>query len=270
MSKQSTRSHNRRAEEFPPAESVLVTIHGAGKWEPAYAVPIEEFIESDVKKDVIVFPAWYGKLNPETKSRARGATATRFLFVHAAILAELMNDMRKRKSARDSRLQLDMLLPGGIDAITLAQHVAGYLLFPDFAKRLRTILQKQLDKAATTHKDIVLISHSLGSVVAFDLLKQTHKRYAIAHWYTVGCPLDKLVRIGERDGNVGHIRRNVKCWDNLYDKDDWVANQLKEFDFPIHNKAVDNAPDMPEAHNYFKYKQALTCYADAFRGDGRR
>jgi len=269
MPKQSAHSRNRRAAEFPPAESVLVTIHGAGKWDQHYAVPIEEFIESAVKKDVAVFPAWYGKLNPKTNARAGGAAATRFLFVQAVFLAELIKDMRKRKSARDSRLQLDALLPGGIAAITLAQHVAGYLLFPDFAKRLQTILQKQLDKAAATHKDIVLISHSLGSVVAFDLLKHTHKRYSIARWYTVGCPLDKLVRIGERDGKVGHIRHNVKRWYNLYDEDDWVANKLKKIDFSIHNKAVDNASSMPEAHNYFDYEESRKCYAEAFKGDRR-
>ncbi len=180
------------------------------------------------------------------------------------------NQTRRTRAGAQSKLPLSRIpMPGDINALVMLKHVAAYLGDSSYARRLRKILRDQLKIAQASGKPIVLVSHSLGSVIAFDVLRRLAPTYRIAHWFTVGCPLDNPVIQLARSNRLGNIPRIVSCWHNLYDTNDWVASKLTRFKFNIDNHQVETADSMPAAHDYFDTAEPRRCYADVFKGNQR-
>lgn len=250
---------------------ILVTIHGAGKWEGNYADSMVATIEDILQQDIDCKPAYYGEF---IRRWSRGQARKLFHSTKARRLRTDFERALRKAFARSADAKRGVpfskiRLPGIIEGpAILIQHVGGYLADPRLAEKIKKRLIANLDLAAQANAEIVLLSHSLGTVVAFDVLKEKDRQYNIGQWFTAGCPLDKLRRIGARDTQLDNIPDQVRQWINLYDKDDWVADPLHAFataGFPVDDREIKVANGMPAAHDYFNNCKTLVTVADAFR-----
>ncbi len=107
----------------------------------------------------------------------------------------------------------------------------------DNSKKVKALLEKVLfDIAkADSSAEISLVAHSLGSVIAFDLLadrkfqKRMKRRLTIKHFFTVGSPLPLFLL---RDTHsIKRVLPITGSWRNIYDDRDIVASKLAPF-FP--------------------------------------
>lgn len=114
--------------------------------------------------------------------------------------------------------------------------------------------------------DIVLVSHSLGTLVAFDVLHDCADAInRISYWVTMGCPLAKVQRLGKR-GDLGHIGyQTIRRWYNIYDTTDIVANALgplfPSMNYFLYDIFVDVAKDPLPAHDYMTNPETLDILA---------
>lgn len=90
--------------------------------------------------------------------------------------------------------------------------------------RVRQRLEDQLAAAAATRCPVVLIAHSMGSIIAYDVLRQ-HPCIAIAHLVTIGSPLGlaEIKAHATREFGTPVVPAGVAQWTNLSDPRDPVA-----------------------------------------------
>jgi Lecithin:cholesterol acyltransferase len=94
----------------------------------------------------------------------------------------------------------------------------------------RALLRQQLADTLVRHdgKRIMLVAHSMGSIVAYDVLRdlgRTHPETTISHFVTMGSPLGMpyvLDRIRRENASV-RTPSIVRRWSNLADRHDPVA-----------------------------------------------
>jgi hypothetical protein len=159
------------------------------------------------------------------------------------------------------------VLPGGMNVAATIQDVCLYLQNDD--KFVRPIRQELVDGLhnAQQYDEIVLASHSLGTIVAFDVLNAwAESTPKISHWFTLGCPLTKVLRL--RPGTPNRLKNeNVEQWYNVYDTSDIIAAPLgPTFTKPghtIHDIFVDIGVDPISSHDYFGNPTTLKLIADA-------
>lgn len=94
----------------------------------------------------------------------------------------------------------------------------------------RNALRKQLKDEILKHRDkrIMILSHSMGSIIAYDVLREIGKQHAtlnINHFVTFGSPLGlPYVKNKIREeNNLVRTPSIVKKWSNFADKRDIVA-----------------------------------------------
>jgi len=159
-------------------------------------------------------------------------------------------------------------LPGGMNVAATIQDVCLYLSDATFARKIRQELRDGL-RDAQQYDEIVLVSHSLGTVVAFDVLNEwTESNPKISHWFTLGCPLTKVLFL--RKNTLDRLKNaNVEHWYNIYDSSDIVASPLgPKFTKPgysIHDIFVDVCVSLDpiKSHDYFNNPTTLKLIADA-------
>ncbi len=127
-----------------------------------------------------------------------------------------------------------------------------------------------LEKAAQLGNPLVIASHSLGTVIAFDALRTVGNRYNVSTFFTLGSPLAKLRRLGNRTADLGYIiRTQVQEWQNWYDTTDLVSNPIgpafPQPGYRLRDVFVNNAPFLPASHDYFGNREVLAAIADALR-----
>jgi len=155
--------------------------------------------------------------------------------------------------------------PAETDIGSAIEDVYRYLYDAAFANRVRQKLIAAL-KRAQNFPNTVLISHSLGTVVAFDVLNAwTESTPKISHWFTLGCPLPKVLRL--RPGTPNQLKNpNVTHWYNVYDSTDLVAGPVgphfTKAGYPVHDIYVDIADDPVGSHDYFHNRATLNMIAD--------
>ena len=171
------------------------------------------------------------------------------------------------KSLNQLRAQIEQtILPGGMNVAATIQDVCLYLFNDQFAQKIRQELIDGLNDAQQ-YDEIVLVSHSLGTVVAFDVLNAwTASKPKISCWFTLGCPLTKVLRL--RAGTPNRLNNaNVAEWYNVYDTTDIIASPLgPTFTKPgynIHDIFVDVGTDPISSHDYFDNVATLKLIADA-------
>jgi len=145
--------------------------------------------------------------------------------------------------------------------------VAGYLFDSRTFNAMQTRMRDGLNQALGMGDEIVIASHSLGSLVAFDCLRETAANSNVASFFTLGSPLSKLRRLNLRTGDLGEIPGNVGEWLNLYDTTDPVANALGPVfpsrPFRLRDVFVDVNSDPIRSHDYFTNQETLTELAAA-------
>ena len=106
---------------------------------------------------------------------------------------------------------------------------------------LRGLLRSELEKNAK--KEIMLITHSMGSIIAYDVLREMEKdgkSFKISHFVTIGSPLglpfviDKIKREFKNTKTPENIE---KSWINFADIKDVVAIDFRLSDDYTANKA---------------------------------
>jgi hypothetical protein len=122
---------------------------------------------------------------------------------------------------------------------TFLRDVHLYLRDPETAAAIDALVD-----TVTTEAPTLVLGHSLGSVVAYSLVRRRHTTMRIAGFVTVGSPLGLravAARLPAIDNPIGAER-----WHNAYDRRDIVAlNPLDDAHFPadppvINHGAVDN------------------------------
>lgn len=146
-------------------------------------------------------------------------------------------------------------LPNGLPIPSVASDVFLYLYNPGIARQVRDQLAAGLMQAKE-FDEIVLVSHSLGTVIAFDVLLQNPDYIPkISYWFTLGCPLHKVMRLRPIALPSPLPHAQIAHWYNLYDTADIVASPLgPAVDISgcfVHDIFVKVGDGMPQAHDYF-------------------
>lgn len=100
----------------------------------------------------------------------------------------------------------------------------------------REVLQEDLEKALVSSKahEIMLIAHSMGSIIAYDVLRKLGRRepdpgVRVSHFVTIGSPLGlphvklNIEKINTHDPRVRTPTIVTKSWINFADRKDPVA-----------------------------------------------
>ena len=110
----------------------------------------------------------------------------------------------------------------------------------EYGSNLRGRLTTSLKKALNRGDDILLLSHSLGTMISYDVLwkfshyweyRDFHDR-KITKWITLGCPLgDEIVKMNLKgswfSNDIDKYPLNVKRWINIAAEDDYIAHDQK-------------------------------------------
>lgn len=223
-------------------DSVIIGIHGL-----ANKPPVEEKTR------------WWKAAIAEGLARHAGYLdpAFAFAFVYWADLryeTPLSEDMNRepyrpqdeappRSAETPASTAKDMLAPlyAGIDrfeeatGLTLVDDLILEYRFDDlwhyhgerhFARQVRARLAERL-RAFRSHR-ILLVAHSMGSVIAYDVLRSLEREdpaLRVAHFVTAGSPLGlaKVKLKFEAEHGPLRVPNNVSAWTNLADGDDVVS-----------------------------------------------
>ncbi len=108
--------------------------------------------------------------------------------------------------------------------------VAYYLALAAVRDRVLDIVQTTIADARREHDEVVLVSHSLGTVVAYDALQSADTARPVPLLVTLGSPLGLPVvrrhlirKSGQAEPGVPDIDANGPRWINAYDVRDVVA-----------------------------------------------
>lgn len=166
----------------------------------------------------------------------------------------------------------------GVDlAADIAKYVSRNTVRTDVQRVLHEILGERHQEGAP----VVLVSHSQGTIIAYDVLRQAGTCYTnIRTWITMGSPLRKYFAFPLQWGR-DQLGVPVELrWLNLYDPRDIVGKDLRgavDWDSPQPmDEVVDNVTNATWAHNHWANPQVVTAVADEVRrvlgapGNGHR
>jgi hypothetical protein len=164
---------------------------------------------------------------------------------------------------------------GPVSSVTGLTTYAVKRMFPDFgayltsrawASQIRARLQRRLKRALARGDEIALVSHSMGSVVSYDVLwklsrlsehQAVHNR-KVSLWLTLGCPLgEKSIRDELYDSNEpddGVYPSNIVNWVNVAAHDDFVARDATvadDFKKMLERGLVQRVKDMSRIYTFW-------------------
>ncbi|MGB8646515.1 MAG: hypothetical protein WCF84_14850 [Anaerolineae bacterium] len=260
---------------------VIVFVHGAGKQGPNYAVdPLAE-VALRLGYEPLAVPVYYADI--ANVGSPPGVIA--FSFGDEPPLVAEPPAVQQFKMQFAMQVQATMGAQPPMDQVTTlsisptfigelvateANEIAGYLFNPDVYNRIQARMCDGLDKAAQQGDTLVIASHSLGTLVAFDALKAVGDRYKISTFMTMGSPLAIIRRLGLRGPELGAITsKNVGEWLNFYNPPDPVSNVVGPY-FPIpgyrpRDVYVTVASLPPASHDYLRNAECLQAIADAVK-----
>jgi len=151
-------------------------------------------------------------------------------------------------------------------------------------KPIKEILRNRLKSVLLEHQndEILLIAHSMGSIIAFDVLSLFSAEVQVDTFITIGSPLGLPVvvskianelKLKNRDTNKLSAPASIKKhWFNFSDLEDRVAlnykldddisessNGVKIIDFLVHNTYVSNGQYNPhKAYGYLRTNEVAT------------
>lgn len=259
----------RQAEETTRRRRVMVMIHGAGPFSPDWYKPLVTAIQKELGHPFDYLPVYYADVATRRAALADSPSKAKF---KAAFQKELQRSFQATMSTMPAHRKgraVAARSPIQMYAVT-TQHVADYFFSPATRAAIQARLIEKLDEARKKFDEIVLVAHSLGTVVSFDVLKQYAARYNIVAFFTAGSPIAKLRRIGKYDDRLGAIDyQHVRRWYNVYDTTDWVADPLgTSFPKPgyrVFDVFVDIGVLPDASHDYLNNRETIQLFADAMR-----
>jgi hypothetical protein len=271
------KSYGLNSEERTMLRKVLVIVHGGGDFSRDYHKPLVAAVESELGAPCNCIPVYYADIGSASKVMGAAAPIEQEQF-EKRFVEELQRSLSNHPivastSGRNMNVAISSL-PAPIKEFNkLAKEVGRYLFTPGFTTQVQERLMAGLGRATQEYDATVLVTHSLGTVVAFDVLRQFAARFKILHWLTCGCPLAKLRKL-----NVGRFadpslsaitRENVERWYNIYDTSDFIADPIgPAFPLPgyrIHDIFVDVADDPYNSHDYFSNAETINIIAEALK-----
>ena len=147
----------------------------------------------------------------------------------------------------------------------------------DHGRRIRQRLRESIGEAAARHPDgLILFAHSLGSVIAYDVLAEAHRegeQLPVAAFISCGTPLEWTLRLRASLCEPDCSGQSVGVpWANLYYREDYVPlyKPLPADRFP---EAVNIALPLPKratprtAHNaYWRAPEVAKIVWDVLHG----
>lgn len=261
---------------------VLVFVHGAGKTDPNYAVQPLAAITLLLGAEPPSVPVYYADITQVTFPVGVASFPGAGLSPGAGDSPQVTQF--KLAFAMQVQSDLDALPPGdktialtALPGQSLAEliatelnEVAGYLFNPITYNKIQSRMYDGLNRATQLGDSLVVVSHSLGTLVAFDALRALGGQYDVSAFFTLGSPLAKLRRIGSRSADLGAINYDhVNSWLNIYDTTDPVANALgPAFPIPgyrLRDVFVDIASAPIPSHDYFPNGEVLAEIAKAMK-----
>lgn len=142
------------------------------------------------------------------------------------------------------------------------------------ATEIRKIVSDALDAAWQTGRRIMLIGHSLGSVIAYDVLWDLSRRQMsdvrIDHFVTLGSPLGlnfvKHRMLNTRHHEINQYPANIRRWSNLSAVGEMTAldrSFADDYRSMLEQGLVESITDHIELMNYFRGPEGLNvhrCY----------
>jgi len=264
-------------------EKIIIGIHGLGtkpprmllkRWwrkalkeglnrisQPKLSVPFEMVYWADIVHEKSEKPWIMNKDNPlyldEPYRKAVPAAPKKEKPLRSAVYKYLENQLDKIFLNKD----LSMNLEGVTDKI-LSRYFQDLNLYYSGGPEVRQAIQKRLLHSLETHqdKDILLISHSMGSIIAYDALTGDGKDYGIHTLVTIGSPLGLPVVVGrifaaqkQADPKSAVLRapENISnSWYNFSDLEDNVALDHTLADDYKANSAGVRAQDIDVYNDY--------------------
>ncbi len=225
----------------------IVTIHGTGRTSRQFWVPQLQSIAIHLPVAPLHNPVWWGDLID-----VGGPISSLGKWTNARLhsMAWLFLGRPARHTPRLVSSVADVL-HRSVDGVA---GVVAYFATAPRREEIRRRLSQALAAVTLQQHEIVLVSESLGSLVAFDVLRQEAERYKIAAWFTLGCPLRTLVRAGQRSTDLGAINpQTVGRWFNLYSTRDLVAAPIAPVfpAYPICDERIESARGRLQAHRYW-------------------
>ena len=96
---------------------------------------------------------------------------------------------------------------------------------PPFGPGVRSKMETPLLKAIVAEHDVMVVAHSLGAIVTYDVLAEAAKsgyKHKLSHFVTIGSPLGISYIQRRLRGWPNHLN-NIVAWDNVSAKDDYVS-----------------------------------------------
>lgn len=250
---------------------VLVNIHGAGKQLSDFYVEGLSALTAILGSGPACLPCWYADLS--------NIGVAVFGIDDAGLSPEALEFRAAFEQELDERRQEieAQMPPTGVEfgltdtASSIVDPVADvtrYLFDHAVQTAIKQRLADALEEATQDYDETILVSHSLGTVVAFDVLRESAGRYRISRFFTMGSPLRKLVRLRQRSSDVGAISdATVPVWRNLYDTTDAVADAIGPAfpGYPIQDVFVQVATAPLPSHDYWRNAQVLNMIADTLK-----
>lgn len=226
---------------------VLVTIHGTGRTAPDFWAPQVQALAEHLGHPPPHRSVWWGDL---IDVGAKVWHAADWLTARVHTLARVLLGRPARHTPRRIARVADFLhrLVNGVAG------VLAYFVFKRQRAQMYERLRATLRDLTQRGYEIVLVSESLGCLVAFDVLRAEADQYNLLAWVTLGCALRILVQSKRRSSDLGAITpQTVKQWINVYAPRDPVAAPIASVfpDFPIRDERLDGARTRLQAHNYW-------------------
>lgn len=246
----------------------LLVIHGAGQQPEDYCVPYVADLTRELGRQPDFLACWYADLSDFGRPGFRVVEEPASKSDMERVRQQLIDEVNMQ--AVESPLGSPNALGPGLGrsseaAIDVMADVARYLTNRALATRIQARLRDVLSKAASTFDETILVGHSLGTVVTYDVLRADGRHCNVRHLVTMGSPLRKVVRIGLRPPDLGKTAvPTVESWLNLYDTTDLVANPIASTfrEYPVQDVFTDNGSLPVESHDYWPRPQVLGIIAD--------
>jgi hypothetical protein len=256
---------------------VIVFVHGAGALKKDYYKEPLAALAALLGAEPPAVGVWYSDLavpandvqtaaaRRKTSRELNGDEASNFKAAFAMLVQSDFNALPQYERHNAAFLMPVQFLAEIITADLM--QVAKYLFDSKTFNAVQTRMRDGLNKALGMGDEIVIASHSLGTIVAFDALRETALNSNVSTFFTLGSPLSKLRRLSIRTADLGAIPGNVGEWLNLYDTTDPVANALGPVfpsrAFRLRDVFVDVETDPIRSHDYFHNAETLAELAGA-------
>ena len=142
----------------------------------------------------------------------------------------------------------------------------------DIAQTVRRLLKVPIEAASAARRPILLIAHSMGSVISFDALWQMsrceNRDVSVDLWLTMGSPLgQKYIQsrlLGREESGARRFPGNVRRWANVSAFGDMTSLERRfsnDFSDMLSLGLVEEIADY-EVFNFFHSEGALNVHAE--------